>query len=184
MANFRFATAAARIGSENASRSAAVRAKAFVTGLGAVAFVCATPCPAASNNVRISGLTDLTFGTIANLGTDAVLSENVCAYSNSSTSGYRITASGSGTGSAFSLSSGTNQLAYEVQWSASPGQSSGSQLTSSVPLTGQISSATQQVCNAGPASSATLIVVLRSSALSNATAGSYSGTLTLVIGPE
>ena len=53
-----------------------------------------------------------------------------------------------------------------------------------VPLTGQISSATQQTCNNGPANSASLVVIVRSAALSSAAAGSYSGTLTLVIGPE
>jgi hypothetical protein len=53
-----------------------------------------------------------------------------------------------------------------------------------VPLTGQVSSATQQTCTNGPATSASLVVILRSAALAGATAGTYTGTVTLVVGPE
>lgn len=137
-----------------------------------------------ASNVRISGLTDLAFGTITALGSDNSRSESLCLYSSSPTSGYRVTATGTGTGGAFTLASGANTLAYEVQWNAQSGQTSGSQLTAGVPLTGLVSSATQQQCNSGPASSASLILVLRSAALSTARAGTYNGTLTLLIAPE
>jgi hypothetical protein len=159
--------------------------KSFV-GL-ALAAVLANPdaaCAAASN-VRISGLTNLTFNTVTDLTSDASLAEDVCLYSSSSTSGYHVTATGSGTGGAFTLSAtGSNTLAYEVQWKGQAGQTSGSQLTAGSPLTGLVSSATQQQCNSGPAASASLIVILRAAALSSATAGSYSGSLTLLIAPE
>jgi len=143
-----------------------------------------SPAPAASNKVRITNLSDLAFGSIANLGADAVRSENVCLYADTATNGYNITATGTGPGGAFQLSSGSGSMAYQVQWSASSGQSSGAQLTANVPLTGQVSTATHQTCSTGPASSASLIVVLQSAALSSATAGTYNGTLTLVVGPE
>lgn len=142
------------------------------------------PASAASNKVRITNLTDVSFGTISNFASDAIQAESVCLYSDTNTSGYNITATGSGPAGAFQLSSGLSSLAYEVQWSSSAGQASGAQLSSSVPLTGQISSATQQTCNNGPANSASLVVIVRSAALSSAAAGSYSGTLTLVVGPE
>ena len=144
----------------------------------------AAPALAASNNVRISNLSDVAFGTLTNLGADAVNSQSVCVFANTSSNGYRITASGSSSGGSFALGSGPNLLGYEVQWSPSPGQSSGTALSPNVSLTGLFTTATQQTCNSGPASSASLIVVLRSSALSSAAAGSYSGTLTLVLGPE
>lgn len=152
----------------------------------AAAFAWSGPALGASSNVRISGLTNLAFNTIADLTADTSLAEDVCLFSSSPTNGYRVTATGSGTGGAFTLAppSGTNTLGYEVQWKDQSGQSSGSQLSSGVPLTGQLSSATQQQCNSGPAVSASLIVVLRSAALSSATAGSYSGSLTLLIAPE
>jgi hypothetical protein len=47
-----------------------------------------------------------------------------------------------------------------------------------------VSQAKQQTCNSGPATSASLIVIIRSAALTSADAGFYSGDLTLVIGPE
>jgi hypothetical protein len=95
-----------------------------------------------------------------------------------------VTATGTGPGGAFQLSSGALALPFEVQWSSSSGQSSGVQLSPNVPLTGQTSTATQQTCNSGPATSASLIVVLRSTALSSATAGTYNGAVTLLVGPE
>jgi hypothetical protein len=161
------------------------------SGLGAVArgallaaALAASPLHAQSNNVRITKLSDVAFGAIANVGADATSSQSLCVYANTAIQGYRITASGSAPGGAFSLTSGSFLLNYEVQWNQSPNQSSGTQLSPNVTLTGLISSATQQTCNSGPATSASLILVLRSSELSGARAGSYSGTLTLLVGPE
>ena len=142
------------------------------------------PAAAASNKVRLTNLTDVTFGTIANFGSDAVQSQSVCLFADTNTNRYNVSASGSGPGGDFQLSSGPDSLAYEVQWSSSAGQGAGAQLTPSVPLTGQSSTAVQQTCNSGPATTASLILIVRSTALSSATAGSYTGTLTLVVGPE
>jgi hypothetical protein len=177
----------AQISNATARRRARWRARPglhLVRGLCVVSAAIAAPALAASNNVRITNLSDVAFGTLASLGADAVSSQNVCVFANTSSNGYRITASGSSSGGSFALGSGPNQLDYEVQWSPSSGQSSGTALSPNVSLTGLFTTATQQTCNSGPASSASLIVVLRSSALSSATAGSYSGTLTLVVGPE
>jgi hypothetical protein len=144
----------------------------------------AAPAAAQSNKVNISNLSDVVFGSLANVGVDAVNSQSICVYSSTATNGYQVTATGSGSGNAFAMSSGLSTLPYDVQWNASAGQSSGTQLTAGATLTGQISSANQKTCNSGPANSASLIVILRSSALSKASAGDYSGTLTLLIGPE
>jgi hypothetical protein len=95
-----------------------------------------------------------------------------------------VTASGSAPGGAFALTSGGALLDYEVQWSTAAGQASGTQLSPNMPFGGFISLATQQSCNSGPATSASLILLLRSTALSSARAGAYAGTLTLIIGPE
>ena len=144
----------------------------------------AGPALAQSNNVRLTKLSDVPFGTITNFGADSVSSQSVCLYSSSATNGYNVTGQGSGAGNAFTMASGLQTLAYDVQWSDSSGQSAGSQLTANTPLTGQISTATHKTCNNGPTTTASLIVILRASALSRATAGAYSGTLTLLIGPE
>lgn len=138
----------------------------------------------AGNNVRITGLSDVAFGTVANLASDSLNSQNICVFSNSQTNGYYVQATGSGAGGAFTLASGGNALAYEVQWNQASGQSAGAQLSPNVALTGQVSSATQPSCNSGPSSSASLIIILRSAQLSAATAGTYSGTLTLLVAPE
>ena len=142
------------------------------------------PQVAIGQKARISGLSDVAFGSISNLSTDITQAQNLCAFTQSVTGNYLVTAAGSGAGSAFALASGPAQLAYEVQWASTPNQLSGNPLTTGVPLTGVPSSATQQTCNAGPTSSASLIVILRASQLGAAQAGSYSGALTLMITPE
>jgi hypothetical protein len=139
------------------------------------------PATGAGNQVRITKLSDVAFGTIANLGVDAVQSQSVCVYTDQS---YRITGIGSGPGGSFQLNSGAQVLPYEVQWSSSAGQSSGTQLNPNVPRTGLNSVASNQTCSSGPATSASLIVILRAAALSSATAGIYGGTLTLIAGAE
>lgn len=154
-----------------------------------ILFVCsalASPAVAAPNNeVRISGLTDLAFGSIANLNVDNVGSESLCVYAKAKPADqYSITATGSGAGGAFTLSSGSATLAYDVQWSASPNQSSGTQLSPNQPLTGQQNSAANDDCSSGPSTTASLIVILRSAALSAASSGTYSGSLTLLVAPQ
>ena len=143
-----------------------------------------SPATAASNKVRITSLSDVAFGTIPSLAVDAVRSQSVCLFADTTTNGYTITATGTGPAGTFELTSGLAAMPYEVEWSSSAGQSSGIQLTPNLPLTGQVSPATHQTCNNGPATSASLILMLRSSALSSAQAGTYNGTLTLIVGPE
>jgi hypothetical protein len=140
--------------------------------------------PASAQKVRITNLSDVDFGLLSNLQADALRSQDVCLYSNSAGSLYSVTASGSGAGSSFTLSNGTSALPYEVRWSGQSGQSTGTSLSPNVAVTGQSSAATHQFCNSGPAASASLILVLRSSALSQAREGSYSGSLTLLIAAE
>ena len=155
-------------------------------GIAAVAAaMLALPAPAhAANTVQITKLSDVAIGTIANLGVDTVRSQNVCIFSGRPRNGYHVQAQGSGANSAFTLANGTKALAYEVQWAQTSGASTGTGLSSGVPLTGQTTTATDATCSSGPATTATLFVVVRSTAASSATAGDYSGTLTLVFGWE
>jgi hypothetical protein len=145
--------------------------------------LCGSSAGAQSTSVRISGMSDIAFGLLSS-GSDATSAQNVCAFSTTATKGYHVTASGSGASGAFTLANSGSTLAYEVQWNKLSGQSSGTNLTPNVALTGQTSAATQQQCNSGPASSATLIVVVRGTAVGTAAGGNYSGTLTLLLGPE
>ena len=144
----------------------------------------ALPQPASAQKVRVTDLSDVNFGLLSNLQADARRSQNVCLFSNSTGGRYSITASGSGSGSSFALSDGAHTLPYEVEWSDQSGQSSGASLAPTVTSTGRVSAATQQTCNSGPATSASLIVVLRASSLTQAREGNYSGSLTLLVAAE
>jgi hypothetical protein len=151
----------------------------------ATALLVAAAAPAvAGPQAEISGLSDLAFGTVTSLASDAVRTESICVFSNTKTNGYSVTASGTGTGGAFTLASGAFRLGYDVEWSDLSGQTTGTLLSPNTALTGLTSSATVATCNKGPATSASLIVVLRAASLSSARAGSYSGTLTLLITPQ
>lgn len=149
-----------------------------------VAAVAVSAAPASAQKVRVDGLTDVNFGTIVNLTADSRQSQSICVYSQTANGGYNVRTFGSGPGGAFTLASGGDLLAYEVQWNAAPGQTSGTMLSANTTLAGLTSAASHQVCNNGPPTTASLIVVLRAANLAGATAGAYSGTLTLVIGAE
>lgn len=142
----------------------------------------------AGDTVRISGLSDVTFGSISNFAGDSVQSQSLCLYSKSPpANNYRITASGSGPGGAFVLSSGSATLPFEVQWSDSAGQTTGSQLLPNQPLTAQHSptgAGSADDCSSGPGTTASLVIILRSASLSAAASGSYNGTLSLLVAPE
>lgn len=142
------------------------------------------PQQASAQKVRITDITDVDFGLLSDLQADSRRSQNICLFSNSSGGAYSVAASGSGPGSAFTLSNGSASLAYEVEWSDQSGQSSGTGLAPNAALTGRMSSATHQFCNSGPAASASLIIILRSVDLAQAREGSYTGSLTLLIAAE
>lgn len=144
----------------------------------------ATGGPAGAQSARVTGLNDLAFGNVTNLQVDAVRSDSLCAFSNSASAGYSVRASGSGTGGAFTLNSGGRILDYEVQWSSTAGQSTGTALTSGITQGGFTTAANNQQCSNNPSTTASLIVILRAAELSSATAGAYSGTLTITLAPQ
>jgi len=136
------------------------------------------------NRVQISGLTDVAF-TNQDPSVAASNAQNVCVWSNTSTRGYNVTASGSGTAGAFTLANASLTVPYSVEWAGSSGASSGTALASGTALTGLTSTATNATCSAGAASTASLIVKIASSNLQSMQAStSYTGTLTLVVAPE
>ena len=136
---------------------------------------------AGAQQVRISKLVDVNFGAITNFTTDLTKSQSMCVYS---TNKYQISASGSGPASAFSLASGSRTMPYEVQWSATAGQTIGTALLTGNPLLNLATAANSSACSNNPATSASLIIILRSSAVQAAAAGNYTGTLSLLIAPN
>jgi hypothetical protein len=163
-----------------------MRARDSVKAAALAAALLVAGAPAAAQTVDISGLQNVSF---ANLDptVDATRTQNVCVFSSTLTHGYNVTARGSGAASAFTLSAGGSVpvLPYTVQWSPVAGGGSGTVLSPGARLTGQISSAISVTCILGVLSSATLIVILRTSDLQAAASGvNYTGTLTLTIAPE
>ena len=157
--------------------------RALLIAAGSFLLVVAHVAPADAK-VRVTGLTDVSFGTINNLTVDAVQSQSICVFSNGSGQSYSIRADGSGSGGAFTLASGATTLAYDVRWNNQPGQSNGTALTAGVSLGGQTTNAQNQLCSSGSPTTASLIVTLPAPSLSSATAGSYSGTLTIIVAEE
>ena len=158
--------------------SAATQGSLGTTSTGSISIGASVP-----NRVQLSGLADVSFAN-QDPATPAANAQNVCVWSNTSTKGYNVTASGSGAGSAFTLAAGAS-VPYSVEWAGSSGQSSGTALTSGSALTGLTSTATNPTCSAGGSSSASLIVRISSANLQGMQAATtYTGTLTLVVAPE
>lgn len=159
------------------------RGRAFFASA-SLAFISIALVSPAAAKVRVSGLSDISFGTISNLTVDAVQAQSICIYSNGSGQTYGVRADGSGSGGAFMLANGITALAYNVRWNNQPGQSNGTALTAGALLGGQTTNAQNQTCTNGPATTASLIVTLPATSLSSATAGTYGGTLTIIVSEE
>jgi hypothetical protein len=162
-----------------APAAAATQGSMGSTSTGSVSISASVP-----NRVQLSGLSDVSF-TNQDPASAASNAQNVCVWSNTSTKGYNVTATGSGTGNAFTLANGANSVGYNVEWAGTSGQASGSSLTSGTALTGLTSTATAAGCSSGPATTASLIVKIPAANLQSMKAAlSYTGTLTLVVAPE
>jgi hypothetical protein len=136
---------------------------------------------------RITGLADVNYGTI-NAFVDQTNSQNVCVHSVFRLFGfpvrrdYSVVATGSGAGGAFTLASGPRTLPYEVRWADAANQTTGTQLTAGATAAGFGNASTNQTCGGGD--TASLIVTVTGSSLATASAGSYSGVLSITIVPN
>lgn len=166
-----------------ASLSAAMPAHAATQGaVGSTSTGSVSISVTVPNLVRLTNLDDISLGTWSGTG-DMSGSDNVCVWS--TTRKYAITATGSGTSGAFTLTNGgasPSTLAYSVEWKDTSGAASGSALTTATALTGQTSNVTSTTCGGG--TNATLLVKILEANLAAAPAATYTGTLTLVIAPE
>ena len=91
------AVVAVAIAATATTATAATQGSLGSTSTGSVSISASIP-----SRVRISGLSDVAF-TNVDPSLDAANAQDVCVWSNTSTKGYRITASGSGTANAFTL---------------------------------------------------------------------------------
>lgn len=132
--------------------------------------------------IRIRNVADLNFGTYTGTG-DLNQNDDVNISTNYGTAArtYRVTATGSGAASAFTVTDGTSTIAYNVYWNDATGTSGEVALTSGTPLTAQtgavkpLSTATNNANFHGEFLEANLQAV---------DAATYTGTLTMVVTPE
>ena len=137
------------------------------------------------SRVQITGLADVAF-TNQDPASDATRAQNVCVWSNTAGRSYTIRASGDGgAGNLFTLTNGTGTVPYTVEWAATSGQTSGTQLATGVASAAQASTAVSPTCAAAPATRSSLIIKMASTDLLTMTSGSsYTGTLTLLVTPQ
>lgn len=171
--------AAIGLGLGGSPAMAATQGSFAATSTGSVAISASVP-----SRARITGLQDVAFLN-QDPASAAAAAQNVCVWSNTASGAYTITATGSGTASAFTLTNGLATVPYSVEWAASSGQTSGNVLTAGTASSSLTSAATNQTCASGPAASASLIVKIASADLGNMVPGSnYTGTLTLLVTPQ
>ncbi len=128
--------------------------------------------------VRISSLHDIDLGTWDGQS-DMSGSEPNCVWS--TTGGYAITGIGSGTDGDFTITNSVDELTYTAEWTDSSGKK-GKKLKAHKELDKRVTDANAQDCNGN--TSATLDIEIKKGHLKNVSAGTYSGTLTLIVAVE
>lgn len=133
--------------------------------------------------IRIRGFQDFNPSTYSGTGTRADSGDlNVSTNYGTSTRTYSVTVNGSGAGGAFTTSDGLgNTLAYTAFYNQTSGITGRVMLTEGVALTGRTGAAkplTNTTLNAN------LSINFSQANLQAAEAGTYTGTLTVVVTPE
>ena len=151
------------------------------------ALAASTASTPAHANARITGLADVSYGTI-NTFTDQSNSQNLCVFSvrgnTNSRTGYSVLATGDGGTGGFTLASGAGTLPYQVRWADGPNQLTGTLLTPGVNVAGFGNSSNNQTCANGANDNASLTVTITGTELASAMAGNYSGVLSITIIPN
>lgn len=158
---------------------AATQGSLGATSTGTVAISASVPARA-----RLTGLADVAFSSV-DPSAAASNAQSVCAWSNTATKSYTVTATGSGAANAFTLANGALSVPYSVQWNGSAAQTSGSALVAGTASSSFVSTATNHQCASGPSASASLIIGIGASDLQSMQAATnYTGTLTLLMTPQ
>jgi hypothetical protein len=125
---------------------------------------------------------NVAFGAVSSLYSDLTNAQNTCSFTGLLPINYGVTATGTGTGGAFTITNGKSNIPYEVQWAQTANATSGSSLTANTMLGGQQTAALLSglTCLLG-VTNATLIVIVRAASLQQATTGSYTGTLNILL---
>ena len=130
--------------------------------------------------VRVNNLDDIDLGTFAGGAGDLTGSDSFCVYRNG-LDGFNITMTGDGAASAFELTDGTNTLPYAVEFVNGSAQA----ITTGSTLTGQTGAFTaNDTCDNGTSNNVAVNITVANGDLATVPAGSYAGTLTMVVAPE
>ena len=114
-------------------------------------------------------------------GTNQVqLEDQICVAA--STGGYSVTITGSGASSAFTVASGAKTIAYTVEFKDAT--KAYATVTSNVPMAGFTTGRTNTTSCSGANAAAFYRVTLSPTNLAAATAGTYTGTVTVRITPQ
>ena len=133
---------------------------------------------------RITGLSDIAFGNWT--GGDLTADQNICVglYG---TNTFRLRATGSGdlnSANAFALSNGSDYIPYRVYFNDQNGLSGRTELTAATALTNQTAGAAFWNIFGCLINNANLSVLIEETELASASAGNYTGTLTVTVIPE
>ena len=148
--------------------------------IAAVMILAAIPATAkAADEIIIDGLDDIVLGTWPGAGDLQGFSQH-CVGTNAGGRRFGIVVTGSGAGGSFVLSNGVSALPFTVQYRDRRGTAT---VTPGVTLGNRRGQGLNQ-CRNIRRERMRISVRILSSDLSNATAGSYSGRLTLTVTPE
>lgn len=129
--------------------------------------------------VRITSMADFAFGTYT--GTGALDSNDDVNVASNYTGTYQVVLTGSGAASAFTITNGTQTIAYSVAYNKATGIAGGVAATSGTAITAQTGVVK-------PLATATLNgnirVQMTQANIQAVDAGTYTGTLTIVVTPE
>lgn len=129
--------------------------------------------------IRIRQVSDHAFGSYAGTG-DLNSNDTLNISMNYASGGYSVTGTGSGAASAFTITNGSQTIAYNVYFNDVTGNTGEAPLVSGTPLGSQTGGA---VTLGATTLNANVHVEILEANLQNVNAGSYSGTLTLVVAP-
>ncbi len=142
--------------------------------------------------IRITGMDPVQFGNYSAGGDTMSVTDEVCVYGNfDPTDTYRVTAHGSGTSNAFTLTregSGTaHALPYHVYYNSTVGAAVGTEFSSpTTPITAQsgfTNTYYESDACAGHETAQYTVEIMKADILA-AKYGTYNGTLTLIVEPE
>ena len=145
----------------------------------ATAFLC--PAPVSAQQILINELRDINFGRAVPSGGTLRADLQFCVVLDQNAT-YQVLAYGEEVGGDFTLNSGPFRLPYVARFTDRRRARGFRRLFPGQPLTGlRVRGNNNGVCNRPNAG---VRIVLRSSDLQQASAGSYRGTLSLMVSPE